>query len=291
MPGHRHNPNASTQNQGNALGDRSSVRQSKLYRKYESGNDVKSLLGTSNLCWDPSQTQGAYNGQKAYDFDEHQNMLVGGGGGGQQRSHAPSGHNNNNDYGYAPKNYPTGGGGGGGGGSDYGYAPKGYSNGSSNEYSSGPSNHAKGRSSGGGGAGGAAPFAGDDATDYGTSNNSYGANNTTKNYGGGGGGAHNNNDYASDPRRRRDSFNDENQVRNKVKVSNNGHGEEGVFPMNKMSTNDHAYRNFREQTNSNASSFQSVRGNYDDGNSNNNNPAAVRTFHGGADASRSTRPW
>lgn len=67
MGGHSHNPTADTQNQGNSLGDRSCVRQSKLYRMYESGNDVKSILGTAHLCWDSNQKQGAYQGQQVYD--------------------------------------------------------------------------------------------------------------------------------------------------------------------------------------------------------------------------------
>jgi hypothetical protein len=67
MSGHRHNPNAGTQNQGNSLGDRACVRQSKLYRQYESGNDVKSILGSSHLAWNADETQGAYKGKKVYD--------------------------------------------------------------------------------------------------------------------------------------------------------------------------------------------------------------------------------
>lgn len=67
MPGHKHNSSAATQNQGNTLGDRSCVRQSKLYRMYESGNSVKSILGTSNLCWNTEQKEGAYQGQQIYD--------------------------------------------------------------------------------------------------------------------------------------------------------------------------------------------------------------------------------
>lgn len=68
--GHKHDPLANTQNQGNTLGDRSCVRQSKLYRKYESGNDVKSILGSDNLCWDTEKLQGAYKGQRAYDHNQ-----------------------------------------------------------------------------------------------------------------------------------------------------------------------------------------------------------------------------
>jgi len=65
--GHKHNSSAGTQNQGNSLGDRSCVRQSKLYRKYESGNDIKSILGTTNLCWNPDVKEGAYAGQQVFD--------------------------------------------------------------------------------------------------------------------------------------------------------------------------------------------------------------------------------
>ena len=66
---HLHNSSAGTQNQGNTLGDRSCVRQSKLYRKYESGNDVKGILGTSHLAWDTNQKEGAYQGQQVYDHE------------------------------------------------------------------------------------------------------------------------------------------------------------------------------------------------------------------------------
>lgn len=67
MPGHKHNSSAMTQNQGNTLGDRSCVRQSKLYRMYESGNNVKSILGTSNLCWNTDVKEGAYSGHQVFD--------------------------------------------------------------------------------------------------------------------------------------------------------------------------------------------------------------------------------
>jgi len=70
MSGHRHNPSVASQNQGNSLGDRSCVRQSKLYRMYESGNDVKSCLGSSHLSWDPNVKQGAYSGQPVYDHSK-----------------------------------------------------------------------------------------------------------------------------------------------------------------------------------------------------------------------------
>eukprot|EP01039_Chlorochromonas_danica_P009369 gene9369-10344_t len=70
MSGHRHNPTAATQNQGNSLGDRSCVRQSKLYRVHESGNNMKNLLGTSHLSWDSDKQQGAYDGRPVYDHQD-----------------------------------------------------------------------------------------------------------------------------------------------------------------------------------------------------------------------------
>jgi hypothetical protein len=69
MRGHAHDSTAGTQNQGNTLGDRSCVRQSKLYRIRESGNDMKSLLGASNLAWKTDVKEGAYMGQRVYDHD------------------------------------------------------------------------------------------------------------------------------------------------------------------------------------------------------------------------------
>lgn len=67
MGGHWHDATAGTQNQGNHIGDRSCVRQSKLYRRYESGNAVKELLGTGHLKWNENKKEGAYKGQKVYD--------------------------------------------------------------------------------------------------------------------------------------------------------------------------------------------------------------------------------
>ena len=74
MSGHRHNSNAGTQNQGNSIGDRACVRQSKLYRTHESGNDVKCILGTSNLCWKPDEQEGAYKGHKVFDHTRPNNV-------------------------------------------------------------------------------------------------------------------------------------------------------------------------------------------------------------------------
>jgi len=81
MGGHWHDARAGTQNQGNHIGDRSCVRQSKLYRKYESGNQVKDLLGQGSLKWNENKKQGAYAGQKVYDHStaDHSTSLRGGG--------------------------------------------------------------------------------------------------------------------------------------------------------------------------------------------------------------------
>jgi hypothetical protein len=67
MSGHRHNPAAATQNQGNALGDRACVRMSKLYRQHEGGNNMKALMGSAHLAWDADRQQGAYEGKPVYD--------------------------------------------------------------------------------------------------------------------------------------------------------------------------------------------------------------------------------
>ncbi|KAG8344961.1 hypothetical protein ERJ75_001324400 [Trypanosoma vivax] len=68
MRGHQHFGDSSlTQNQGNVLGDRPCVRQSRLYREHNGGNTMKELMGQSDLKWDTTCTQGAYAGGKAYD--------------------------------------------------------------------------------------------------------------------------------------------------------------------------------------------------------------------------------
>ena len=66
MRSHSHHGQG-TQNQGNTLGDRSCVRQSKLFRQYESGNGVKDILGVSHLAWKTDSKQGAYMGHSVYD--------------------------------------------------------------------------------------------------------------------------------------------------------------------------------------------------------------------------------
>jgi len=68
MPGHYNGGDASmTQNQGNVLGDRPCVRQSKLYRQHVGGNEMKGLLGQETLKWDVNKLQGGYEGQRVHD--------------------------------------------------------------------------------------------------------------------------------------------------------------------------------------------------------------------------------
>ena len=62
-----HDASSGSIERGNALGDRSSVRQSRLFRQYESGNNVKSILGTDNLRWDVDQKEGVFAGHSVYD--------------------------------------------------------------------------------------------------------------------------------------------------------------------------------------------------------------------------------
>ncbi|GMI06501.1 hypothetical protein TrLO_g11814 [Triparma laevis f. longispina] len=61
-----HDPGAGTQNQGNSLGTRPIIRQSKYFRQYESGNATKSLLGMSNLTWDTEKTEGCFAGRRVH---------------------------------------------------------------------------------------------------------------------------------------------------------------------------------------------------------------------------------
>lgn len=52
---------------GNTLGNnRSVVRQSRKFRENESGNAMKSLLGSDHLAWDTVNKQGVFAGQRAY---------------------------------------------------------------------------------------------------------------------------------------------------------------------------------------------------------------------------------
>ena len=52
---------------GNRLGTRPVVRQSKIYRTNESGNAMKDLLGQGHLSWDEEQQEGVFKGQAVYD--------------------------------------------------------------------------------------------------------------------------------------------------------------------------------------------------------------------------------
>lgn len=69
MSGHYHCSTAETQNQGNSLGDRACVRQSKLYRQHESGNGMKDALGKSHLSWEVDRFEGAYKGRPVFDHN------------------------------------------------------------------------------------------------------------------------------------------------------------------------------------------------------------------------------
>lgn len=57
-----HNPSSKSQNEGNIIGTRSTIRQSRYFRMYESGNNMKSILGQDSLVWDVNNKQGAYSG-------------------------------------------------------------------------------------------------------------------------------------------------------------------------------------------------------------------------------------
>lgn len=69
-------PSASIEN-GNRLGARPVVRQSKFYREGNSGNAVKDLLGQGDLAWDLDQQQGAFSGQPMYDGRQFGYMQAG----------------------------------------------------------------------------------------------------------------------------------------------------------------------------------------------------------------------
>jgi hypothetical protein len=60
-----------TQNQGNSLGDRPCVRQSRLYRELCGGNTMKELMGQDQLKWDTGRTEGAYQGGRVFDHNTH----------------------------------------------------------------------------------------------------------------------------------------------------------------------------------------------------------------------------
>eukprot|EP00759_Apiculatamorpha_spiralis_P010553 PhF_6_TR17303/c0_g1_i1/m.26525 len=69
---HTHyNAPGATQNQGNTIGDRPCVRQSKIGREHEGGNQMKELMGHGELKWDTNKTEGAYTGGRVYDAQSH----------------------------------------------------------------------------------------------------------------------------------------------------------------------------------------------------------------------------
>lgn len=59
-----------TQNQGNVLGDRPCVRQSKLYREHVGGNAMKEMFGQDSLKWSTTQQQGVYAGKAVWNGNE-----------------------------------------------------------------------------------------------------------------------------------------------------------------------------------------------------------------------------
>ena len=70
MSGHQHlGGPGMTQNQGNIIGDRPCVRQSRNYREHLGGNAMKELMGQDQLKWDTTRTQGAYEGGNVFDPD------------------------------------------------------------------------------------------------------------------------------------------------------------------------------------------------------------------------------
>lgn len=56
---------------GNRLGERPVVRQSKLYRQNESGNAMKAALGHDELKWETDALQGVFAGQGLYDAESN----------------------------------------------------------------------------------------------------------------------------------------------------------------------------------------------------------------------------
>uniref|UniRef100_A0A7S1CG63 Uncharacterized protein n=1 Tax=Bicosoecida sp. CB-2014 TaxID=1486930 RepID=A0A7S1CG63_9STRA len=62
---HFHDPGASSQNSGNVLGSRPSVRHTRLFRERESGNAMKCILGTPNLVWEVDPSASAYDRSRA----------------------------------------------------------------------------------------------------------------------------------------------------------------------------------------------------------------------------------
>jgi len=65
---HTHDSMSGSQNVGNKLGSKPCVRQSRLYRRNESGNAMKALLGSGeDLQWNEMKCEGAYANTGVYD--------------------------------------------------------------------------------------------------------------------------------------------------------------------------------------------------------------------------------
>jgi hypothetical protein len=64
-----HDAGSGSIERGNVLGAHASVsvRQSRYFRQYESGNNVKALLGTGHLQWDNNKKEGVFAGDAVYD--------------------------------------------------------------------------------------------------------------------------------------------------------------------------------------------------------------------------------
>lgn len=72
-----HDPNSASQNVGNHVGSRSTVRQSKLFRMYESGNAAKAILGQDSLQWNVNLKEGAYHGRVFDAYEGHNSCAAG----------------------------------------------------------------------------------------------------------------------------------------------------------------------------------------------------------------------
>jgi len=71
-----HHGGDGSQNRGNSIGTRPVVRQSKLFRRHESGNAMKDILGNGGaMKWDENRMQGGYSGA-TYDHEAHNDALL-----------------------------------------------------------------------------------------------------------------------------------------------------------------------------------------------------------------------
>eukprot|EP00930_Biecheleria_cincta_P040423 TRINITY_DN27700_c0_g1_i2.p1 TRINITY_DN27700_c0_g1~~TRINITY_DN27700_c0_g1_i2.p1 ORF type:complete len:603 (+),score=105.56 TRINITY_DN27700_c0_g1_i2:23-1810(+) len=62
---------------GGGAGSRSTVRQSKLFRMYESGNAAKAILGQDSLQWNVNLKEGAYHGRVFDAYEGHSSCAAG----------------------------------------------------------------------------------------------------------------------------------------------------------------------------------------------------------------------